>query len=159
VVNHLDALAIVVVSAIPMAIATIMLRRLTGVGPLQVQAWTGVVGIPAYLLLTTLFESGQIEALRTAPFAPIAGIVYAVLAASLIGHGGLYFLLKRYPVSWVNPLFLLAPVFAIFFGVTVYGDQPTIQILAGGFMTIFGVAVIAIRSAGKGATVPEKAAP
>jgi O-acetylserine/cysteine efflux transporter len=91
--------------------------------------------------------------------APVAGIVYATIAGSIVGHGGLYFLLKRYPVTWVNPLFLLAPVFAIFFGVTVYGDQPTLQILVGGFMTIAGVAVIAIRSARKGAPAPEKAAP
>ncbi len=159
VVNHLDALLVVVVSAVPMAIATIMLRQLKGVGPLQVQAWTGIVGIPAYLILTVLFESGQVEALRTATFAPIAGIVYAVLAASLIGHGGLYFLLQRYPVTWVNPLFLLSPIFAIFFGVTVYGDQLTIQIVLGGLMTIGGVAIIAIRSARRGAPIPEKAAP
>ncbi|MDA0367788.1 MAG: DMT family transporter [Proteobacteria bacterium] len=159
VIDHLDALLVVVISAVPMGIATIMLRRLTGVGPLQIQAWTGVVGIPSYLVLTVLFESGQVEALRTAPLAPLAGIVYAVLAASLIGHGGLYFLLQRYPVSWVNPLFLLAPIFAVLFGVTVYGDRPTMQIFVGGFMTIAGVAVIAIRSARKGAPIAEKVAP
>ncbi|NQV81131.1 MAG: DMT family transporter [Alphaproteobacteria bacterium] len=159
VINHLDALLVVVLSAVPMGIATIMLRRLTGVGPLQIQAWTGVVGIPSYLLLTVLFESGQVEALLTAPLAPLAGIVYAVLAASLIGHGGLYYLLQRYPVSWVNPLFLLAPIFAVFFGVTVYGDRPTMQIFVGGFMTIAGVAVIAIRSARRGTPIPEKVAP
>jgi len=106
-----------------------------------------------------LFESGQVEALLTAPLAPLAGIVYAVLAASLIGHGGLYYLLQRYPVSWVNPLFLLAPIFAVFFGVTVYGDRPTMQIFVGGFMTIAGVAVIAIRSARRGTPIPEKVAP
>lgn len=159
VVNHLDALLVVVLSTIPMAIATIMLRRLSGVGPLQVQAWTGVVGIPAYLALTLAFESGQIDAIMTATWQPIAGIVYAVLAASLIGHGGLYFLLQRYPVSWVNPLFLLAPVFAVFFGITVYGDTPTVQIFVGGLMTIGGVAIIALRSAGKNAAAPEKAVP
>lgn len=159
VVNHLDALLVVIVSAIPMAITTIMLRRLSGVGPMQVQAWTAIIGIPMYLLLTILFESGQIEAIRTATVVPIAGIVYAAIAGSIIGHGGLYFLLQRYPVTWVNPLFLLAPVFAIFFGVTVYGDEPTLQILIGGFMTIAGIAIIAIRSAGKGAPVLEKAAP
>ena len=82
-----------------------------------------------------------------------------MLAASLIGHGGLYFLLQRYPVTWVNPLFLLSPIFAIFFGVTVYGDQLTIQIVLGGLMTIGGVAIIAIRSARRGAPIPEKAAP
>jgi len=159
VVDHLDALLVVVISAVPMAITTILLRRLTGVGPMQVQAWTAVVGIPSYFILTVLFESGQIEAIKTATFAPVAGIVYAAIAGSIVGHGGLYFLLKRYPVTWVNPLFLLAPVFAIFFGVTVYGDQPTLQILVGGFMTIAGVAIIAIRSARKGTPVPEKAAP
>lgn len=159
VVNHLDALFVVILSTIPMAVATIMLRRLSGVGPLQVQAWTGVVGVPAYLVLTLLFESGQIEAITTATWQPIAGIVYAVLAASLIGHGGLYYLLQRYPVSWVNPLFLLAPVFAVLFGVTVYGDTPTIQIFVGGLMTIGGVAIVALRSAGKNATTPEKAVP
>ena len=159
VVDHLDALIVVVLSTIPMAITTIMLRRLTGVGPMQVQAWTAVVCIPAYLILTILFESNQIEAIQTATFAPVAGIVYAAIAGSIIGHGGLYFLLKRYPVTWVNPLFLLAPVFAIFFGVTVYGDQPTLQILVGGFMTIAGVAIIAIRTARKGAPVRVKAVP
>ena len=159
VVDHLDALLVVVISAVPMAITTIMLRRLAGVGPMQVQAWTAVVCIPAYLILTILFESGQVEAIRTATFPPVAGIVYAAIAGSIIGHGGLYFLLKRYPVTWVNPLFLLAPVFAIFFGVTVYGDQLTLQILVGGFMTIAGVAIIAIRSARKVASAPEKAAP
>ena len=159
VVNHLDALLVVVISTVPMAITTIMLRRLTGVGPMQVQAWTAVVGIPAYFILTVLFESGQIEAIRTATLAPVAGIVYAAVAGSIVGHGGLYFLLKRYPVTWVNPLFLLAPVFAVFFGVTVYGDQPTLQIVVGGFMTITGVAIVAIRSARKGAPVSEKAAP
>ena len=159
VVDHLDALIVVVISTIPMAITTIMLRRLTGVGPMQVQAWTAVVCIPAYLILTILFESDQVEAIRTATFAPVAGIVYATIAGSIVGHGGLYFLLKRYPVTWVNPLFLLAPVFAIFFGVTVYGDQPTLQILVGGFMTIAGVAIIAIRAARKGAPVREQAAP
>ena len=159
VVDHLDALFVVVISAVPMAIATIMLRRLTGVGPMQVQAWTAVVGIPGYLILTILFERGQVEAIRTATFAPVAGIVYAAIAGSIIGHGGLYFLLKHYPVTWVSPLFLLAPVFAIFFGVTVYGDQPTLQILVGGLMTIAGIAVIAIRSARKGAPSVEKSAP
>jgi len=159
VVDHLDALLIVVISTVPMAVATILLRRLTGVSPMQVQAWTGVVGIPAYLLLTLLFESGQIEAIRTATWAPVGGIIYAVLAASLIGHGGLYFLLQRYPVSWVNPLFLLAPVFAVFFGVTVYGDTPTVQIIVGGVMTVAGVLIIAIRSGRKGTPMPDKAVP
>ncbi len=159
VVNHLDALLVVVISTVPMAITTIMLRRLTGVGPMQVQAWTAVVGIPAYFILTILFESGQIEAIRTATLGPVAGIVYAAVAGSIVGHGGLYFLLTRYPVTWVNPLFLLAPVFAVFFGVTVYGDQPTLQIVVGGFMTIAGVAIIAIRSARTGRPIPYKAAP
>ncbi len=159
VVDHLDALLIVVVSTLPMAIATIMLRRLSGVNPMQVQAWTGIVGVPAYLVLSLLFESGQIEALRTATWAPIGGVIYAVIAGSIVGHGGLYFLLQRYPVSWVNPLFLLAPVFAVFFGVTVYGDTPTAQIIVGGVMTIAGVAIIALRSSRKGAPLPGKAAP
>jgi O-acetylserine/cysteine efflux transporter len=159
VVRHLDALLVVVLSSIPMEVATIMLRRLTGVGPMQVQPWTGVVGIPSYFLLSLLFESGQIEALQTAGWAPIGGIIYAVLAASLIGHGGLYYLLQRYPVSWVNPLFLLSPVFAVLFGITVYGDRPTAQMLIGGVMTIAGVAIIAVRSSRKGGAVPEKAMP
>ena len=110
------------------------------------QAWTGVVAIPCYLAATLLFESGQVEAVRNAPPIALGYVVYTALAASILGHGSLYYLLKRYPVSTVSPLMLLSPVIGIVFGILIYGDDLTWQIGVGGVLTLAGVAVIAARS-------------
>lgn len=146
VLRHLDSLFFVTLAAVAMALATIMMRRFHGVGAMQMQAWTGVVAIPCFLAATLLFESGQLEAVRNAPPIALGYVVYTALAASIIGHGSLYYLLKRYPVSTVSPLMLLSPVIGIVFGILIYGDDLTWQIGVGGALTLAGVAVIAARA-------------
>jgi O-acetylserine/cysteine efflux transporter len=67
-----------------------------------------------------------------------------------VGHGLLFYLVQRNPVSMVTPHLLLAPVFAVSFGVFVWGDEPCFRLLIGGVMVLGGVLVVAIRSANRG---------
>lgn len=157
--NHLDSLFVISLAAVAMAVATILMRRFQGTGALQMQAWTGAIGVPSYLALTLLFESNQIEALQAAPPLAIGYVGYTALAASIIGHSSLYYLLKRYPVSTVSPLMLLSPVIGIVFGILVYGDTFTWQVGLGGALTLAGVTIIAARSGLKNsAATPERPA-
>ncbi len=142
VLNHLDALAWIAAASLVMAIATILMRRLADVSVFELQAWIGLVATPCMLLLSIMLEEGQIAALRSASWLDLATPVYSAIGASLVGHGTVYYLLTRYPVSLITPLMLLAPVLAILFGVLLWGDQPTWKLLLGGFMTLAGVAVI-----------------
>lgn len=143
---HLDALAWIVGAALAMAVATILMRRLSGVGVFTLQAWIGAVATPSLLLMSLLLEQGQVEALRTAGWFDFALPVYSAIGASLVGHGIVYYLLTRYPVSLITPLLLLAPVLAVLLGVLFWGDQPTWKLLLGGLMTLIGVAIVTTKT-------------
>lgn len=143
---HLDALAWIVGAALAMAVATILMRRLSGVGVFTLQAWIGAVATPSLLLMSLLLEQGQVEALHTAGWFDFALPVYSAIGASLVGHGIVYHLLTRYPVSLITPLLLLAPVLAVLLGVLFWGDQPTWKLLLGGLMTLIGVAIVTTKT-------------
>lgn len=144
-----SALGWIVGAAMAMAVATILMRRLSGVSVFTLQAWVGAVATPAQLLMSLWLEEGQIEALRTADWFYFALPVYSAVGASLIGHGVLYHLLTRYPVGLITPMLLLSPVLAIALGVLVWGDQPTWKLLLGGAMTLAGVAIVTVKRAEK----------
>lgn len=139
---HLDALAWIVGAAWAMAIATILMRRLSGVGVLTLQAWVGAVATPSLLLMSLLVEQGQLTALQTARPLDFALPVYSAIGASMIGHGIVYYLLTRYPVSLMTPVLLLSPVLAVALGVLFWGDQPTWKLALGGLMTLIGVTLV-----------------
>jgi O-acetylserine/cysteine efflux transporter len=146
---HLDALAWIVGAALAMAVATILMRRLSGVRVFTLQAWIGAVATPSLLLMSLLLEQGQAEALHTAGGFDFALPVYSAIGASLVGHGIVYHLLTRYPVSLITPLLLLAPVLAVVLGVLVWGDQLTWKLLLGGSMTLAGVAIVTLKKSEK----------
>ncbi len=147
--DNIESLILISISSIPMAITTILMRKLKGVNTFQIQAWTGLIAIFPYIFLTLIFEKNQWNLLLAAPIEPVLSIVYSVIAASLIGHGLLYFLLSRYQVSIVNPLLLMSPVFASAFGVFFREDSLSILLIVGGSMTLFGVLLISIGSKNK----------
>jgi O-acetylserine/cysteine efflux transporter len=146
---HLNALAWIIGAALAMAVATILMRRLSGVRVFTLQAWIGAVATPSLLLMSLLLEQGQVEALRTAGGFDFALPVYSAIGASLVGHGIVYHLLTRYPVSLITPLLLLAPVLAVVLGVLVWGDQLTWKLLLGGSMTLAGVAIVTLKKSEK----------
>ncbi|HCK81798.1 MAG TPA: EamA family transporter [Candidatus Competibacter sp.] len=142
--NHLDALLLITAGALAMAVATIQMRRLQGVGVLALQGWIALCATPALALLSLLFEDGQWAAVRSATPREWATPVYSALAASLVGHGIVYLLLGRYPVGVVTPLLLLSPVLAVVFGVLLWGDVLTWKLILGGILTLAGIAVITV---------------
>ena len=142
--NHLDALLLITAGALAMAVATIQMRRLQGVGVLALQGWIALCATPALALLSLLFEDGQWAGVRSATLREWATPLYSALAASLVGHGIVYLLLGRYPVGVVTPLLLLSPVLAVVFGVLLWGDVLTWKLILGGILTLAGIAVITV---------------
>jgi len=145
--HHLDALLLITAGAAAMAVATIQMRQLRGVSVFVLQAWIALCATPALALLSLLFEYGQWEAMRTATGLELAAPIYSAIGASLIGHGIVYYLLGRYPVSVTTPLMLLSPVLAVAFGVLLWGDVLTWKLVLGGVLTLAGIAVITLPAA------------
>lgn len=142
--NHLDAIMWVTGAAIAMAASTIMMRQCPNLGVFKLQAWIALVAAPSLLLLSLLFESGQWQAVRQARLADFWSPLYSAAGASVVGHGILYSLLGRYPVSTVTPLLLLAPILASIFGVLFFHDVIGWKLVVGGAMTLFGILMVTV---------------
>ena len=140
------ALLLTLVAAFMLAFGTILMRDLKGVGMFGMQAWTAVVGIPVLIAISLAIEDGQWQALRTASLVDWGGVLYSGLIASVVGHGLLYWLVQRHPVSQVTPYLLMAPIVAIALGVLVWGDKPGPKLIIGGAMVLGGVLIVALRA-------------
>jgi len=146
VLDALDALGMTLTAALALAIGTILMRGIKGIGMLEMQGWTALIGIPVLLVITFALESGHWNAIATAGWQEWAGVAYTAFIASLVGHGLLYFLVQRHPVSEVTPYLLLAPVVAVTLGILVWGDKPGPNLMVGGAMVLGGVLVVALRA-------------
>lgn len=144
--NHPKAVLYITGAALAMATGTILMRRLQGVGVFQLQAWLAVVAAPCLLLLSLLLEDGQWAMLTSAGWLDYAAPAYTAVGGSLVGHGIVYYLLRRYPVSLTAPIMLLTPVLAVVFGVTLWGDVLSWKLVLGGLLVLAGVAVITVRA-------------
>ena len=131
-------------AALSGAIATIFMRRLTGVGVFQLQAWTAVTTAPLLLLASYSFESGQTAAIVNAHVITWSALLFTTVGASLIGHNVYYYLLQRYEVSLIAPLSLLSPILGVVFGITVLGEPLSTRIMLGAATAFVGVGILAL---------------
>lgn len=145
--NHIDALLWTTGSALIMAIATILMRQCPNLGVFRLQAWIALTAAPSLLLLSLIFEDGQMEILRQSQLSDFWSPVYSAIGASIMGHGIVYLLLGRHPVSIVTPLMLLAPIFGSVLGIFFFGDILGLRLITGGGLTLLGILLVTINPA------------
>jgi O-acetylserine/cysteine efflux transporter len=145
VIDYWEGLALVVISCMFSSLGLIYVKRLRNIQPLQLQAWTAIIGAPLLLLVSLILESGQLHALTTTGWEGWSALAFTVLMSSLVAHTGWYYLVSRYPVTSLSPITLLSPLFGIFFGVMLLNDQLTGRMLLGGAITLIGVLIVVVR--------------
>ena len=148
------SLLLMLVSALFLAIGTVLMRPLKGLGMISQQGWTAIIGLLPLLGLSALLEPGGFTALREASWIGWGGAVYAALFSSLLGHGLYYALVQRHPIAQVTPWLLLTPVLAVMLGLLFYGDHPGPQLWIGGAMVLGGVLLIALRALARARPMP-----
>ncbi len=147
--SFLDAVLLVVMAALAMAVGTVFIKSLRGVGVIGLQAWIALVAAPGLFAISYVVEGGQWAALQSAGVAEWSSVAYSAIAATLIGHGIVYYLLRIYPVSVTTPYTLLTPLFGIVFLVWLLDDHLTWRMVLGGVLTLGGVAIISLRESRK----------
>ncbi len=147
VMGYQGAILFCIGSVLAMSYGQILVRRIRGVDTFTMQAWVGAISAPSLLLISFMTESGQVDSAMMADWTHWATLGYAVLGVSLIGHGGAYFLLRRYPVSIVNPGFTLAPILGIASGIVFLNESLSGRVLIGSAMTLVGVLIVTLREA------------
>jgi len=143
--KHLDAIFWVIGAALMLAIATVMMRQFPNLGVFKLQAWIALVATPSLFFLSLIFESNHWQVLTNARLSDFWTPLYSAIGASVIGHGLVYRLLGRYPVSIVTPLMLLAPILASWFGVLFFHDVIGWRLVIGGVLTLGGVVLVSVK--------------
>ena len=149
VLDYLDAVVLVVLGALVLAVSTVLVRRMRGISVPNLQAWLALISAPSLLALSLLLEQGQMVALTSAQPLHWGSVAYTAIGSSLVGHGIMYWLLLRYPVSTIMPYGVLTSIFGVFAGWLVLDDQITGRMIGGGLLVLAGVIVITTRRAVK----------
>lgn len=143
--DYWPGLMLVVASCFVGSLGLIILKKVHGVRPFELQAWVSLVGGPVLALMSLSFESGQWQAVQAADWRGWSALAFTMFMSSMIAHSGWYYLVSRYPVTSLSPLTLLSPLFGVFFGVTLLHDQLTARMLIGGAVTLIGVFIVLMR--------------
>ena len=139
------AIIIIFVATLLYSLGAILMRKLKDVGVFNTQAWTAVIGLPILLSLSLATESGQVAQVMAMNSTGWAAIFYTAVLSSVVGYGGMNFLLKHHPVTLIAPILLSTPVFAAVAAIIAFGDALTPRFLAGASLTMLGLAVIHLR--------------
>ena len=146
VLAQLDVLGLVLLSALSLATGTMLMRRLQGIRVLNFQAWNALLSLPLLIGLAWVLGQPVLPEFEALSRPSIWGaIAYSAIGASILGHGGFYWLIQRHEVNTVTPYLLLVPVLAVILGVLVWGDRPGPRLLIGGTMVLAGVLWITLR--------------
>jgi O-acetylserine/cysteine efflux transporter len=122
---------------------TILVKQLAPMDAVRLQAWIVVVAAAPLLVLSAIFETGQVEAVMAGGWRLAVAMAFVVGLVTIFAHTGYVWLLKRYEASFIAPLTLMGPVWGVVFGITLAGDQVTARFLIGAAITLAGVAVVA----------------
>ncbi|QDH71073.1 DMT family transporter [Marilutibacter alkalisoli] len=149
-----QALVVMLVSALFLAIGTVLMKPLRGLDMFSQQGWTAVFSVLPLVALSTWLEPGAIATLPSVSWVGWTGALYAAFISSLLGHGLYYVLIQRHPVAQVTPWLLLVPPLAIALGIAFWGDRPGPKLWLGGAMVLGGVLGVALRSLRKSRPAP-----
>lgn len=138
----LGSAALVIGGSMAWAVGQVMVRRLDGVDGLTVTAWVAVFATPQLFIMSLIFESGQVDAIRSAGPIVWISVAYLGLIMTALGYALWYTLIRRHPVSHAAPFLLLLPVVSVAGGAVFLGEALTASALIGGVIVVAGVALI-----------------
>ena len=138
---------LLVIAAMSEATGAIIVKKVKQVGPLQLLVWFTFVGSLVLWPLTLIFEDGQTQTLSADNRGLfITAILYSAVLASILSHGGYYWLLQRLPIHTVAPSGLMMAVIAVIAAWLILDEPLTLRLIMGGALTLTGIAIILYRN-------------
>jgi O-acetylserine/cysteine efflux transporter len=134
-----------VCGALGWAIGNVCSRRAQAPDALHLTLWSAVVPPLPMLALALVVEGPErigrsLTGAFTAEALPaVLGLLYVVVAATLIGYGIWNTLLSRHPSNVVAPFSMLVPVVGVFASWLAFGEVLDPVELAAGALVVFGV--------------------
>ena len=141
------ALLLTVLTSALWATGSLLQRQLVGVSVGTMYAWIGLGGVVVLAPLALICEGAAMTGATVIPAIAFFWIACSALGSTLIGSGGMAWLLQRHPVSSVVPMTLGAPVIAVVASAIVFGRALTPLMVLGGVVALAGVAIVTMRTA------------
>tara|TARA_R110001592_G_scaffold289488_1_gene558648 strand:+ start:28 stop:930 length:903 start_codon:yes stop_codon:yes gene_type:complete len=135
----------IVASAFIGSAGGILMKRMSPISGMQMQAWVGLFSFLPLFLVSGLFESNQLERYLAGGWPVWLASLFAIVGVSIFGHGAFYTLIKKYDVSLLSPLTLMTPIWGVIFGIVLLNEPITARLVLGSVISLTGVFVIAVR--------------
>jgi O-acetylserine/cysteine efflux transporter len=145
--KELPGLVLTVIASLFWATGSLLQRRLVGVSIPTMYAWVGLGGVIVLAPLALYFEPAAMSGAKAIPPIAFLWIAFSALGSTLIGSGGMAWLLQRHPVTTVIPVTLGAPIIGVVASCLVFGNPLTPVMVLGGTIAIAGVAIVTTRTA------------
>lgn len=125
------------------AIGAVLVKKVTGIKPLELLAWFSVVGTTVLWILTIALEENQMQSFaQENRMSFLWALLYSALIVSIIAHASYYWLLQRLPIYIVSTSGLMTTVVAIAAGHILLNEALTPQLLIGAALTLIGIGFI-----------------
>ena len=145
--KEVPGLLLTVLASLLWATGSLLQRRLVGVSIPTMYAWVGLGGTIILAPLALFFEAPVMTGAVAIPTSAFGWIAFSALGSTLIGSGGMAWLLQRHPVTSVIPVTLGAPVIGVVASSIVFGNPLTPVMVLGGTIALAGVAIVTMRTA------------
>jgi O-acetylserine/cysteine efflux transporter len=142
--GSLVSVVLVLCGCFAWALGQVMVRKLDNVTGIQVTAWIAVFATPQLFFMSAVFESGQLEAIRTAKPLVWWTVLYLGLVMTCLGYFFWNTLIRAHDVGKVAPFLLLLPVFSVIGGYFFLGETITLEKFYGGATILLGIALIVL---------------
>ena len=127
------------------SVGGILMKRMEPISAMQMQVWIGLFSFAPLFLVSAFLEGGQIGSYIAGGWGVWLATVFAVVGVSIFGHGAFYHLIKKYDISLLSPLTLMAPVWGVVLSLTLLKEPITAQLVLGSVISLGGVFVLAVR--------------
>lgn len=145
IINERIAILLTISATFFYATGAILTRKLKDVDVLTTQAWTAVSGLPILIGLTLYYETDHLTQVMALDVTGWSMVFYTAVLSSIVGYGGMNFLLKHHPVTLIAPIMLCVPVFSTVAVVIFLDEVITPRFLIGAFITMGGLGLIHFR--------------
>ena len=129
-------------SAFAWAVSNIIIKKMSAVSPLILVGWGAFFAFPQLLLLSFLFEDGQLDAIKTASITAWGAIAYIGIVSFILAQVFWYYLIGKYSVTKITPFLFFEPAIGLFLGYFLLSETLSWQKLLGCTLVVLGMIMI-----------------
>jgi O-acetylserine/cysteine efflux transporter len=134
-------MVLVLLGGFTWALGQISIAWIKSMSGFRLATWVGVMATVQLWCGTLLIDGDPRPTLASLDFTQVACLVFIGVGTGAIGMGLWYQLVDRVGASYLTPFLLLIPVIGVLQGILFLGDPYDMAMIAGGCITLIGVAL------------------